>query len=410
VAERLAGLLVPADGLAADWAKRVRQSTTTAPGDEVFLAVTQALLDHLESGGRLLCAEVADLSVADLTLLRRLGHERIASDSVDDAAVPGLLTALDDAVDALIVECTEGRIRHLELDALIDPLTGAGNRRALERDLQMWVAQAVRYDHDLSLVMIDLDGLKAVNDVQGHDAGDALLRQLASSFIAQLRAGDGFYRVGGDEFIALLPHTDRMASEAFVERVRPDAPAFTAGVASAPADGSGPTVLLDVADRRLLDHRGTRRKTRKTADVVEAPLAPTGTRSDDAVIVASVTTIISIEATSVEVALRQGGNDRTGSAAGPPHSAEVSRIAAIATLDALQRLGLDVQSPYVETAEARRVGEHEVVTVMVWTRLGEVEVLGTGSAVVRRGTADAAARAVIQAIVPALPPRQIIQV
>jgi diguanylate cyclase (GGDEF)-like protein len=274
----------------------------------------------------------------------------------------------------------------------------------------MWVAQAVRYDHDLSLVMIDLDGLKSVNDGQGHDAGDALLRQLASSFIAQLRSGDGFYRVGGDEFIALLPHSDRMASEAFVERVRPDAPAFSAGVASAPADGSGPTVLLDVADRRLLDHRGERRKAKKVADEVEVPPPPVVTPPGEAVVVASVTTVISTEATSVEVALRQSGADRTGRASGPPVSSDLPRVAAIATLDALQRLGFDVQSPHVETAEVRRMGAHEVVTVMLWTRVGEVEVLGTGSAVVRRGEADAAARAVVQAIVPALPARQIIQV
>jgi len=410
VAERLAGLLVPAEALASDWAKRVRQTTTNAPGDDVFLAITQALVEHLESGERVSCAEVSDVSVADLTLLRRLGHERIASDAVDDDTVPGLLTALDDAVDALLVQCVEGRIRHLELDALVDPLTGAGNRRALERDLQLWVAQAVRYDHDLSLVMIDLDGLKAVNDVKGHDAGDALLRQLASSFTAQLRAGDGFYRVGGDEFIALLPHTDRMASEALVERVRPDAPAFSAGIASAPADGSGPTVLLDVADQRLLDHRGTTRKAKKTAEAVAVTPAPVDRRSDEAVVVVSVTTVISTEATSVEVALRQGSTDRTGSASGPPLSSDVSRAAAVATLDALQRLGYDVQSPHVETAETRRFGAHDVVTVVLWTRVGEVEVLGTGSAVVRRGEADAAARAVIQAVVPALPTRQIIQV
>ena len=407
--EPLATILSPPDAVAGEWARRVREVDDAAPeGDDAFLAVTQALVRHLAEGDPLTCPEITELSVSALTVLRQVGHDRIGS-TAEPMVVPELLTSLDGAVDRLLVDCVQGRMRDLEADAFADPLTGAGNRRALERDLRMFLAQVERYEHPLSIVMIDLDGLKAVNDVQGHDAGDALLRQLSTTFIAELRAGDAFYRVGGDEFVTVLPHSDRVAAEGFVERVRAVAPPFSAGVATAPLDGTGVGELIAVADQRLIRHRGPSRGRRRQTPPPQ-PAAARPPVDEGRIVVASVTTTIDWESTSVEVLLRQGGLERTGKCSGPALASAEPRIAATAALEAFQRLGYEVSVAGIESADVRRMAEREVVTVMITSREGEVEVVGAGSAVVRRGIAEAAATAVVQALGRTAPAREIIHV
>ena len=407
MAERLAELLSPADTTAADWVDRVRRDAPASVLDEApFMTITRDLVQHLEAGEPLHCPDSVDISVPALLLLRQLGHERISS-TADSDAIPTLLTRFDGAIDTLVVECVEARMRHLELDALIDPLTGAGNRRALERDLRMWLPQAVRYEHELSIVMVDVDGLKSVNDIQGHEAGDALLRTLATSFAGELRAGDGFYRLGGDEFVAVLPHASREDADRFVERAQVGAPAFSVGVATSPKDGSVARLLLDTADQRLIRHRGPgERRGRRT----EKPEPPTALPSPDRLVVSSVTTAVKADQTTVDVSLSQGGIERTGRASGPALSAAEPAVAADATLDALNRLGYEVGPAHVQIAEVRRLGDQDVVTVVIWSRAGDVEVVATGSAVIGRGVGEATARAVVQAVAPALPARQIIQV
>ena len=408
MAESLATLLSPAAVVSEEWARRVRERNPSSTIDDaVFLAVADTLVTQLTEDGPMECPELTMLAVDDLTLLRQVAHERIAS-SDDPAVVSDHFARVDRAIDELLVDCVQGRIRHLELDAFADPLTGAGNRRALERDLRMFLAQVERYSHALSLVVIDVDGLKAVNDVQGHEAGDALLRQLATACIGELRAGDGFYRIGGDEFVAVLLHADSVAADAFVERVRPVAPAFSCGSATAPHDGLDVAGLLDVADQRLIQHRGPSRRRAAKARTAPAPV-DTGASEQD-VVLASVTVSMDSETTSIEVVLRQGGSERSGKRSGPGISSAEPRIAATATLEALERLGYDGVIAHIESAELLRVGAHDVVTVVVASRAGDVDVVGSGSAVVRRGVAEASARAVIQAIAPTLPARQVIQV
>src|SRR3712207_5160034 len=81
-------------------------------------------------------------------------------------------------------------------------------------------SQAVRYDRPASVLMIDSDNLKNVNDAYGHDAGNRLLRQLASAIQAELRATDVPARYGGDEFIVLLPETPPRGALDVAERIR----------------------------------------------------------------------------------------------------------------------------------------------------------------------------------------------
>ena len=89
--------------------------------------------------------------------------------------------------------------------AVTDSLTGLFNRHKLNETLEVEVERAHRYGRPLSLIMIDMDGLKAVNDTHGHQAGDSVLQQAAQAVRSQVRRVDTPTRFGGDEFIILLP-------------------------------------------------------------------------------------------------------------------------------------------------------------------------------------------------------------
>lgn len=99
------------------------------------------------------------------------------------------------------------------LDSLLDGLTGLGNHRAFQEELDVRIAQARDGNAPMALLMIDVDDLKQVNDQQGHAAGDDLLRSVAQIMRANLRRGDGAYRTGGDEFALLLPNCDADGAE-----------------------------------------------------------------------------------------------------------------------------------------------------------------------------------------------------
>jgi two-component system chemotaxis response regulator CheY len=106
------------------------------------------------------------------------------------------------------------------LAARTDPLTGAANRLALSEDLQALAARAVRYQHRYCAALIDVDKFKAYNDTFGHPAGDGALQTVARAIHGQLRRGDGFYRYGGEEFLAILPEQTLVEAAAGMGRVR----------------------------------------------------------------------------------------------------------------------------------------------------------------------------------------------
>jgi diguanylate cyclase (GGDEF)-like protein len=100
-----------------------------------------------------------------------------------------------------------------------DSLTDLGNRLAYEERLAIEVARAARYGHALSLVILDVDGFKEVNDQYGYLEGDAVLRQVAS-LLRQTRTADDCYRIAGDEFAVLMSNTSREGAELAAQRLR----------------------------------------------------------------------------------------------------------------------------------------------------------------------------------------------
>jgi diguanylate cyclase (GGDEF)-like protein len=114
------------------------------------------------------------------------------------------------------------RARNAELDhiARSDPLTGLANRRHLDEQLAVHAASAQRHHHDLSVAVVDIDNFKHVNDTFGHNAGDAVLREVARRIADSARIEDVVGRWGGEEFIVILPHCDVAGAADVSERIR----------------------------------------------------------------------------------------------------------------------------------------------------------------------------------------------
>ena len=101
-----------------------------------------------------------------------------------------------------------------------DTLTGSFNRRHLEQILTTELARAARFNHEVSVLMFDLDNFKPVNDTLGHGAGDEVLKIVARAVAAKMREVDSFGRFGGDEFVVVLPETGRKSAITMANRLR----------------------------------------------------------------------------------------------------------------------------------------------------------------------------------------------
>jgi diguanylate cyclase (GGDEF)-like protein len=104
--------------------------------------------------------------------------------------------------------------------ALRDPLTDTGNRIAMDQTLQREIEMSRRHSQPLSLLMLDIDHFKQINDTYGHSAGDEVLKAVATSIKSQLRNVDMVFRFGGEEFMILLSNTSREAAAMVGERLR----------------------------------------------------------------------------------------------------------------------------------------------------------------------------------------------
>ena len=157
------------------------------------------------------------------------------------------------ALAALALDHAHARAE-LELLATTDDLTGLANRRRFHQELERQQAAARRYRSPLSLLLLDLDNFKQINDTYGHHAGDQALRAIAHALQAVVRAPDLAGRIGGDEFAVLLPQTDRAAADALaqtVSRALSSPRTITTSIGIATTHGERNTDLLAEADHAL---------------------------------------------------------------------------------------------------------------------------------------------------------------
>jgi diguanylate cyclase (GGDEF)-like protein len=192
-------------------------------------------------------------------------------------SVTGLGTALADGMSlALANMALREKLRN---QALRDPLTGLYNRRFMEDSLQRFVRLADREQREISLLMIDLDHFKRLNDEHGHAFGDQVLRETATTLLGALRETDIVCRYGGEELVVILPDCplERAGEKAEFLRLRIQELSNTHGaeisasfgVASLPHTSQSVTDLLSAADAALY-----RAKQGGRNQVVKAPLRP----------------------------------------------------------------------------------------------------------------------------------------
>ncbi len=164
----------------------------------------------------------------------------------------------------LLYKQLEHNNRALESLALHDPLTGLPNRRLLTDRLSLAIAHARRSKGNMAVMYLDLDGFKQINDTLGHDAGDMLLSMVAARMVAALRQDDTVARVGGDEFMIVLPelcHADHVTelvskvinavSQPYSTQGRGVNVTVSVGVSIYPTHGEDVETLMKSADLAL---------------------------------------------------------------------------------------------------------------------------------------------------------------
>ncbi len=201
-------------------------------------------------------------STVELTARRKDGVELFVEVSLSAVRIKGGWHAVGIARDITVRKQAEQR---LELLAATDPLTGASNRRRFGEALRMEIARSRRYGAPLSLIVLDVDHFKRINDSLGHPTGDRVLVELAKLIAGNVREMDVFARLGGEEFAILAPNCDAVCVRQFAEKLRKAVEAHvfpgvglltcSFGVAEY-RDDDDPETLIEHADAALYRAKG----------------------------------------------------------------------------------------------------------------------------------------------------------
>jgi diguanylate cyclase (GGDEF)-like protein len=281
-------LATEADAVAHEWRELCRWDPELAPDtippavEPVIEAVAEALNrpQPLGWGADEEVVEAVDAftdragpaAIEELVCLREARTGRLRGRVPQEEAAE-TWARLQMTIDRAISCAARRAFSQLQQAASFDALTGVMNRRSFEIDIARELGRVARHRGRFSLVMIDLDGLKTINDTLGHTAGDARLQALGAALRTSTRREDTAYRLGGDEFAVLLPGASPEQAQRVMARVAEAAlPArFSWGVAACPSDGTTAEALVAAADTRLY-----RKRSRARRQVTATTAAPAG--------------------------------------------------------------------------------------------------------------------------------------
>ena len=213
------------------WSRGAERLTGYGAAEVVGHACRDGILNHVDESGAPLCGARCPLLAtmrdgacreAHVYLHHADGHRRpvwvrSAPMRGPDGEIVGAIEVFSDDSEAATIQ---QRLLDLQQEALTDPLTGLGNRRFLQMQLDSRVSEWQRYQIPFGVLMIDIDLFKQVNDRHGHDVGDQVLGMVARTLMFGVRGSDVIARFGGEEFVAVLPDSTREEALAVAERIR----------------------------------------------------------------------------------------------------------------------------------------------------------------------------------------------
>jgi diguanylate cyclase (GGDEF)-like protein len=249
-------------------AELARELAAPRPGGlEAGSALTRIVRDHARA--RKALGFTQHEIVTELLLVRRVlwRFVRARTASVAGSEVTALEGRATDGIDRLVTECVAAYVDRVVAElaerARRDPLTELLNHRALTDALELELERARRYDHGLTLVYLDVDGFKRINDTLGHPVGDRVLRALGRLVRDSLRRTDVAGRMGGDELAAVLIESEADAGGHFLARLEdridelaardhlPAGLSVSGGLAHYPSEAADARALFRLADERL---------------------------------------------------------------------------------------------------------------------------------------------------------------
>jgi len=145
--------------------------------------------------------------------------------------------------------------QNLEYQTQIDPLTGLFNRRAFEKKIEEEFERAKRYDHPLSVLILDIDNFKTINDTYGHHGGDTALIKISDTLREKTRRSDFAARYGGEEFVLILPETDQDSAVQVAGKVHEEIRSRTFGTSISPFSLTVSVGLCSTSTRTYSDWR-----------------------------------------------------------------------------------------------------------------------------------------------------------
>jgi diguanylate cyclase (GGDEF)-like protein len=262
---RGAGDIYPA-GLVIGAALAVGALVAVAGAGAFWLCVPVAVLGAATSHGRGPAAVLVALAIGAAALPALLVPELGALPSPGIAVAVPVLSAAAARLVREQLEAGQATLRDL---SRLDPLTGLLNRRPLDDRLGYEVARHKRHRRSFALVMLDLDGFKAINERFGHASGDELLRDVGRALDRAVREQDTVARLGGDEFCVLALETSREEAEHLVARLREAVGGATGGFeglsgsigcAIFPSDGASAPAVMTAADAAQGEDKRQRRR------------------------------------------------------------------------------------------------------------------------------------------------------